>query len=420
MKRAVIIEAAALYWPLCFALFLGIYRRPSSPERAAIAMAATWQASALVILNVLAQRLEWWSFSDSYLSILGMPLSLYLGWVLLWGVVAVLLLKKMGAVLTIALLLAFDLLVMPLMAPTLILGDFWVLGEGVLLLLGLLPGLLLASWVISGRCPSWRAGLITLAFVTLVMIIFPLIGEQDKVWQHVTNMPSWVRWSICAVLFFVGLPGLAGVIEFAREGMGTPIPFDPPKKLVMTGVYSYIANPMQTSMCCVFLLEGVLFQSWTYIGLALISVVYSEGIAKWSEGQDMKKRYGKRWQDYLKIVPRWRCRLTPQIPESATNAKLYYADNCSVCSNIGKWFVRQQPMGVAIAPASEYTEGALQRITYVSASGCRRSGVAAISAALQHIHLGWAMLGWLMQLPGCCQIAQMAMDASGAAPAKSR
>jgi hypothetical protein len=40
----------------------------------------------------------------------------------------------------------------------------------------------------------------------------------------------------------------------------------------------------------------------------------------------------------------------------------------------------------------------------------------AVARALEHVHLGWALLGWLLRLPVICQVAQLLADASGAEP----
>ena len=418
MERVVVIEAVALYWPLCLAVFLALLLRPSARERAAIAMASTWQAASLALLNALAQQVGWWRFSESAWSVLGMPLSLYLGWVILWGVVAVLLLRRFGVAITVVILVVFDVLAMPLMQPVLELSGRWLVGEWVCIFMGLVPGMLLARWVIEDQHAQWRAWLISIAFVGLVMVVLPVIGSRGEVMVYAVGMSVWMAWSMGAVLFFVGLPALAAVIEFAREGRGTPIPFDPPKRLVVTGVYSYISNPMQISMCWVLLLGGVFFQHWIFLMLAAVSVIYSEGIARWSEGEDMKKRYGKKWEAYRRVVPRWRLSLIPQFPDDMPKSKLYYEVDCEVCNDIGQWFIRHSPEGMTLEPASNYQRTRLKRITYVSSTGEEVSGVLAIAAALQNIHLGWAMFGWLLQLPGVSHIAQLAMDASGAAPAK--
>ena len=79
--------------------------------------------------------------------------------------------------------------------------------------------------------------------------------------------------------------GISAVCEFARRGGGTPVPFDPPKRLVTTGPYAYIANPMQTAMTLVFLGWGALLGSWWVMAAAAMAIVYSAGIAAWDEGQ---------------------------------------------------------------------------------------------------------------------------------------
>ncbi len=104
--------------------------------------------------------------------------------------------------------------------------------------------------------------------------------------------------------------GISAVCEFARRGGGTPVPFDPPKRLVTTGPYAYIANPMQTAMTLVFLGWGALLGSWWVIAAAAMAIVYSAGIAAWDEGRDLRARFGDRWIVYRRHVrpwwPRWR------------------------------------------------------------------------------------------------------------------
>ena len=56
----------------------------------------------------------------------------------------------------------------------------------------------------------------------------------------------------------------------------------------------------------------------------------------------------------------------------------------------------------------------LTRNTYESADGTRAAvGVEAIGRALEHIHLGWALLGFLLRLPVLRQVSQLLVDASG-------
>src|SRR5262249_11031781 len=54
------------------------------------------------------------------------------------------------------------------------------------------------------------------------------------------------------ILFFVGVPGL--VVSFAlfgRGGGGPPAPIAPPQKLVVTGLYRYVRNPIYVAVVAV-------------------------------------------------------------------------------------------------------------------------------------------------------------------------
>jgi hypothetical protein len=59
----------------------------------------------------------------------------------------------------------------------------------------------------------------------------------------------------------------------------------------------------------------------------------------------------------------------------------------------------------------------LTRITYEPADGSRAAtGVEAVARALEHVHLGWALLGFLLRLPVIARFAQLLTDASGGEP----
>ena len=90
-----------------------------------------------------------------------------------------------------------------------------------------------------------------------------------------------------------------------------------------------------------------------------------------------------------------------------------------MCHEVRRWFEQRGARQLAIAPAESHVSGALRRITYEPGDGTRGvSGVEAVARALEHIHLGWALLGWLLRLPVICQAAQLLIDASGGEPRK--
>ena len=44
------------------------------------------------------------------------------------------------------------------------------------------------------------------------------------------------------------------------------------------------------------------------------------------------------------------------------------------------------------------------------------AGVAALGRAVQHLHLGWAYVGWLVRVPGVAPFLQVVVDAVGGGP----
>ena len=65
------------------------------------------------------------------------------------------------------------------------------------------------------------------------------------------------------------------ILEFARSGRGTLAPLDPPRELVVRGLYRYVRNPMYLSVSTILLGEFLVTRSrgllgywaaWQYVG----------------------------------------------------------------------------------------------------------------------------------------------------------
>lgn len=88
-----------------------------------------------------------------------------------------------------------------------------------------------------------------------------------------------------------------------------------------------------------------------------------------------------------------------------------------MCHQVRRWFERRGARQLTIVPAESHPSGRLTRITYESPDGTlASSGVGAVARALEHIHLGWAQLGFFLRLPIVAPLAQLLADASGADP----
>jgi hypothetical protein len=88
-----------------------------------------------------------------------------------------------------------------------------------------------------------------------------------------------------------------------------------------------------------------------------------------------------------------------------------------MCREVALWFERRDARQLAIVPAETHPSRDLRRITYEPADGSRSaSGIEAVARALEHVHFGWALCGFLLRLPVVSHLAQLLADASGAEP----
>ena len=155
--------------------------------------------------------------------------------------------------------------------------------------------------------------------------------------------------------------------EFVTRGRGTPVPFDPPRHIVTTGVYAYVANPMQLSaVLFLFLLALIIGNVWV-ASAALIAHVYSVGLAGWDEEADLRERFGADWPLYRQRVRKWIPRWRPWYGETAI-ATLYVSAECGVCRQVAAWFEARNARARDVLPAEECAVP-LTRITHQSTDG---------------------------------------------------
>jgi protein-S-isoprenylcysteine O-methyltransferase Ste14 len=253
-------------------------------------------------------------------------------------------------------------------------------------------------------------------FSGLLVGVVPIVAVQQSGgdWRAVLDRPLWQLSLVAQLLAVPAIVGLSAVQEFATRGRGTPLPFDPPRRLVASGPYAYVANPMQAAACLVLVaLAAWLGNGWLLVA-ALIDVVYGAGLAGWHQHNHMRASFGADWLAYRRAVRDWWPRWRPYV---STGDVLYVDSQCGPCSELGRWLERQQPRGLAINSAQDHPRRDLDRLTFQSAGECYEvDGVAALARALEHIHLGWAFVGWTLRLPIVCPLVQLLVDASGGGP----
>jgi protein-S-isoprenylcysteine O-methyltransferase Ste14 len=240
----------------------------------------------------------------------------------------------------------------------------------------------------------WRAAMQAVAWIALIFWLFPsaVLAQTRGSWSTAVALPPLAAIPLAAMFALFLLMGLSAVQEFALRGNGTPFPFDPPKRLVTSGAYAYVRNPMQLAICGCLLAQGALLASpWIALGAveaAILFVVFKHVCA----GTSTVKRDDPLAGFYQASVPAWLPRWRPSFvaDERAMPADMLEGPASGA---LMRWLGRQVRVGLALDPKADGG--------YAFRSGDGRycaSGFAAIGQALQHVNLAVATIGWLLCL----------------------
>jgi protein-S-isoprenylcysteine O-methyltransferase Ste14 len=110
--------------------------------------------------------------------------------------------------------------------------------------------------------------------------------------------------SLLVIALGVGL--LAACIwEFARRGRGTLSPVDPPRQLVVHGLYRYVRNPMYLSVTTIVFGEMLLTRSVGLLIYWLIWFVLVNLFVVGFEEPTLRRQFGDSYDRYTRAVGRW-------------------------------------------------------------------------------------------------------------------
>ena len=111
----------------------------------------------------------------------------------------------------------------------------------------------------------------------------------------------------------IGILLLAACIgEFAARGRGTLSPLDPPRHLVVRGLYRYVRNPMYLSVTAIVLGEVLLTSSTALLVYWIIWFVTANMFVLIYEEPALRNEFGASYEDYCRRVGRWFPRLRPR------------------------------------------------------------------------------------------------------------
>lgn len=160
--------------------------------------------------------------------------------------------------------------------------------------------------------------LLSLVLPVTVLILVPVYLEGQF---SIPFLPTFLFG-----LVFVGI-GLTIMVltirSFARIGKGTLAPWSPTKKLVITGLYRYVRNPMILGVLTVLAGEAIAVSSWRLTLWAAIFFGINTVYFILYEEPDLERKFGDEYREYKKHVPRWIPRSQPYQPGNETRDSIY-------------------------------------------------------------------------------------------------
>ncbi len=113
-------------------------------------------------------------------------------------------------------------------------------------------------------------------------------------------------------LIVVGLDCLFdSICRFIYTGRGTLMTTVPTERLMVTGLFRYVSNPMHVGVLSSLAGEAVLFWSSGLVIEAAVSWLVIELFVRFCEEPTLLRSHPENYPRYQRHVPRWLPRLTP-------------------------------------------------------------------------------------------------------------
>jgi len=158
----------------------------------------------------------------------------------------------------------------------------------------------------------WAKSLLNAAlFFGIFMLALPGLADRDL--PMGIPLPRSLRTWLAGAFALLGIAAwLACLDAFSRHGRGTPLPADAPRRLVTTGLFGRIRNPIMAAELAV--IWGVALHL-TSLGAALYAVAITSlahALVVHVEEPELRRRFGRSYDEYCRSVPRWLPRLRRQ------------------------------------------------------------------------------------------------------------
>jgi protein-S-isoprenylcysteine O-methyltransferase Ste14 len=153
-----------------------------------------------------------------------------------------------------------------------------------------------------------RAITYAVLFVGLVLIYLP---ARFLSWATIAPPSTMAGPQVAGIVVGTGggLIALWCVLTFASVGRGTPAPFDPPQRLVSSGPYRVMRNPMYLGAALALIGAAAYYESLPILGYATLFGLLAHVFVVVYEEPTLRRLFGDEYVDYCRRVRRWAPRL---------------------------------------------------------------------------------------------------------------
>ena len=141
-------------------------------------------------------------------------------------------------------------------------------------------------------------GVLMVAFPIRLMVTDPSLFSFGPfrwlalpLWAAGAAMAIWCAWA------------------FTVRGRGTPSPADPPKELVVSGLYRYVRNPIYVGAVLFLLGHCFWHPARSILWMPVIVAICAHLFVTLYEEPHLRKIFGLAYEQYCRQVPRWIPRL---------------------------------------------------------------------------------------------------------------
>ena len=385
----------ALRWLLLLgpvALTLTTVRLRHLPYRARIGglFAFLYGVAMIFVTHSFALWMGWWRYGWDALMVNDLPMDIVIGGAVLFGPALYFLFPKARPLmLCLPVIVALHGTVFSSLAPLVVPGPYWFVGVVFVFATAHLPAIYLARWTEADTHLPLRCGLLAIMTGGMIFVVLPcLIMQAMGGGWHNLGTSFWIIGPTILLFLLASLIGLSANQTLCLQGLGTPIPLDPTEKLVTTGIYAYVSNPMQLSAALGWLLLGAALHDAWVMAAAIMAWIFARGMVRWHHRHDLLRRFPAGWPEYKANVPEWLPRWRPWVRVRATLT-------LPTGSAGYRWAARW------LAPATglemKWRDDCVA--TYAHPDNARDfEGRCAVAAALTHVSFAHALLGhgWLL------------------------